>query len=843
MRARQFALLFCSLLIMAAQPSRSQSAAHLSVTPDDLLILANDFYELGIRKSNGSLAYIRDKQTEQNVSEGSRGECLWGAVFEQPGEATEYTGGCSYSDTGANHFSYVWSQETGSLELTYTPAAGSNALYVRVEITPSDAHWFDMQLAVENRWGRELDQVLFASDLWFLEPDINEVLLPILPGVLLTRDFFSLDIPCSGDEQDRCYETDYPGWPGVFADFMSLQLDTGSLAVYSIPPADKIVPAHLGIVHDDEYDRNPYLGSTARAFLSHTFKTKLPPGAWWISPIVRVQVGLSHKDAVLALRRDSGIEAFPDLQEKLGTKYAQFVRSPLYKIDAEQVGRPFNAYVDQVLPQIPYPGILHTVAYWEGGFDENYPDFLPPSSEYGSQTEMVAMFRAAQGRGHLMMPYINPTWWDNESPTLQNLPTSVNLSSLVALDESGKLRGEWYGTHFGYIMSPRAAFVQQRLGTLMQQMTSDVPSDAIYEDQVGARGAVYDYNPSLGSPAGYSTAWLEHTRQYQGEILTTEMGIDRLAVSETGFHGSIGLLKAGGETTRLWGDAWRTFPVAPLLLRDKVLLYHATEARGSTRDKEMLSENLAYGYMLSFDYGALKNDPDAMAWLPVVGAFQSRVLSAFAAVPMTDYRWIAADVSRSEFRETVIVANRNQTAPYAYGSHTLSHGGVLVQRPGLTAGVLTAYNGASLSAGDHYLIVETMADHITVRQPMGADTSIRLGRLSAWPANVPLVAQGYGYDGKVLGVLPLQPDGTAVRLSYTGSIGGVKVAWVTIGEADLLTATPTATRRPSDPTATPTATRRPDHPTVTPTATRRPGDPTATPMPSSNSLMLPLIMH
>lgn len=764
----------------------TRHSVYFDPSDGDLLVLGNMYYEIGVRTNNGAIAYVTNKVTGQPVTDGSRGECLWGAVFygQTP---TEYIGGCQYSATGANRFTHIWSQPENRLTMTYSPdPASAQQVTVVVTLTLSAGNWFDVQATVQNAWGKELDELIFPSDLLFAESRIQEVLLPILPGVLLTRDFFSLPTPCAPDspDPDRCYETDYPGWPGVFADFVSLAQDSGGFALYSIAPSGIIVPAHLGVVHDDyTLPETP-----ARMFLSHTFKAKLANGATWTTPVVRVRVGASHVEAALAARQDTGIAAFANIGTKLGAQWDALRRAPLYKMDAEHVGLPFNQYKDAVFPAIPYPGILHTVAYGQRGFDENYPDFLPPAVQYGSTADMAQMFRDAQALGYVTMPYINPTWWDDESPTLTNLPSGVTLDDIAAHDEQGSVRSEFYGAHFGYVISPYPPFVQQRLAQLMAQMKQDIPSDLLYEDQVGARATVFDYNPAAPSPAAYSTAWLEHTRQYQGALLTTEMGIDRMAETEVGFHGSIGLLQANGETHRWWGDAWRTFPLAPLLLRDKVLLYHTPEIKGSTVTKAALTENLAFGYMLSFDFGALGARPEIRPWLPVVGAFQSRVLASYADERMTDYTAIASDVTRSDFTGATIIANQRAGQSYAYGEHTIAPGGALVLRSdgSLTAGILWAFNGAALTAGDHYLIVETSGNAITVRQPMGADTDIVLDRPGAWPQSATISATAFGYDGVDLGQRSVIAEGQQIRLAYAGRIGGKDVAYVEVQASSAL---------------------------------------------------------
>ena len=42
----------------------------------------------------------------------------------------------------------------------------------------------------------------------------------------------------------------------------------------------------------------------------------------------------------------------------------------------------------------------------------------------------VQMTLTGQARGHFVMPYTNPTWWDPLSPTMQSLPSKVSVLSL-----------------------------------------------------------------------------------------------------------------------------------------------------------------------------------------------------------------------------------------------------------------------------------------------------------------------------------------------------------------------------------------------------------------------------
>jgi len=803
LRLAHLSLVLLLILGLAVAPPGRASRAdgiYFDDSGPEFMRLGNGFYEVALHKDNGGIAYIVDKATGQHISEGSLNRCLWVTLVT---EEADYDGSCTYPATtyddanrveacnywagGANRFSYAWSATERRLLLRYTPdPAGPQKVTVTVTITTSEARWFDMQISLTNGKTVALDIVKFPADLLFVEDDLHEVLLPVLPGIVLESGFFDL-APCppNGDN-DRCYEVDYPGPPGVFADYVSLDARQGRFAMYAIPVADHVAPAHFGFISHDSW-------LPGRTYFAHDFRTHVPPGGVWMSPRVRVRIGEPRLDTINAFRADTGIAGFDSLRSKLGAAYDLIVRLPLYKADAHHLGIPFSAYGD-VLARVPYPGILHLVAYQPPDFDENYPDFLPPDPQWGTTAEMAAMFQQAQALGYRVMPYINPTWWDDEWPTLRSLPASLTIQDVAARNEHGTPRYEcygWEGQHRGYVMCPYAPFVQQRLNRLMAEMTQDVPSDLLYEDQIGARPPVFDYNPAAPDAVAYVEGWLAHTRAYRQHLLTTENGFDRLAETEVGFVGSVRMNEQpnndqDGSVWRWWGTGtWHYYPFAPMLFRDKVLLYHNAEVRGATITKQRLSFNLAFGYMLNYDLGHSQFSPPAAEWLEPIGAFQRYVLAAYADERLKDYTSLTGNVTRSLFEHTTVTMNWDQSNAYVAGGYVLPPEGVLVQRDdgSLTAGIFTAYNGAPLSSGDHYLIEERAANEIIVRQPMGADTSLKLTQLPGWDNTTRLSAWAYRRDGYLIGAAPVAASGDQLTFTYRAKMANQVVAYYRIAAA------------------------------------------------------------
>ena len=286
----------------------------------DIMVLGNStYYEIGFRKSNGAIAYVTDKSTGQHVTLGSRYECLWGAVFPEgtPG-VDDYVGGCSYSSAWSSHFSYTWSAATRTLTFDYIPdLAASRQVTAQIAVIASEAPWFDMRLQLQSNWGYMLDHVLFPSDLVFTEDDIEEAVLPILPGIVLEQAFF---------DQNRSYTAKYPGYPGLFADYVSLSSTKGQIAIYSLYERDPIRPSVIGFIHDDDYVSDS-------TFYKHAFGARIGDGDTWTTPRVRIRISQSPLETISAYRVDNGLDQFRPLPEKLGLRYTQTVQSPLYKAD------------------------------------------------------------------------------------------------------------------------------------------------------------------------------------------------------------------------------------------------------------------------------------------------------------------------------------------------------------------------------------------------------------------------------------------------------------------------------------------------------------------------------
>ena len=263
-------------------------AIRLNTKSPDVLVLTAPGYRLTLSKENGEVLELLDRRTGTELLRGQNG-CVWAA--KQP--AGVATSGCSFGRTGANRFSYRWSQASTTLTLGYDAEPGSVDATVTIVARPSS---FDMRLALESDVEYSLSAVLFPADLLVNATDVDAGYTPtFLPGVRLLPGFFS--------GPHRNVET-YPSrW--AFADFLAADIGGSHLAMYSVNPLPSpIAPVDLGFMRNVA----PAPCSGPSFCTTHVFQTWVPRGGGWTSPTVTIRVGGSVEQSLAAYREDNRID-------------------------------------------------------------------------------------------------------------------------------------------------------------------------------------------------------------------------------------------------------------------------------------------------------------------------------------------------------------------------------------------------------------------------------------------------------------------------------------------------------------------------------------------------------
>lgn len=734
-------------------PVAAQSTT--TYTPEnDMLKFSNDVYEIAFNAADGGIAYIIDKATSQQVSDGTVGSNLWSAVLEN-GDVID-------SSTYGDQFTYAWDEASATLTLTYAGDVG-----VLVTVNASGDHGLKMQASVSNGTGANISDFQFPAQLKIGKADVQDSLLPMIPGVLVNSEFFT---------GGRSFLNEYPGV--MFADYLALRSAKGNLAVYSQRGA-AVQPVLLGYIGDDpDY-----------SLLTHKFQTWISDATTWASPAVVINVGQDYPATILNYRDDNGIGEYKSLTEKLGDSAQTFFEAPMYKLDTAALRMKFSDVQTSILDHLNIPGIIHFVAFQPRGHDKNYPDFIPPDTKWGTTEDFVSLIGAVHDEGSLAVPYTNFSWWDFNGPTLGHLPTDVPLNTVVDIKDSHGLPGfESYGPNSGFVMNLHNNFTRDKISEQHDILMNTLGMDGIFEDQWGIRSAPYDFNPAGLETFDPSTSYYEgilgHYRDHAANNLMTECGVDVLAENGVAFMGTNYLwdmLGYRGDTA----DVTTYYPMAGMLLRDKVLLYqHNLAAETWTKNKEMLRWNLAQGYALSNAFldgntgGLNMNNP----WLNLVGVFQKYALANYADELVTSYADLDDNTSETVFGSYTVIANWDAENPYLVGGYTVAPGGVMTQanNGSVTAGVFTTYNDNFLSDGDHYLVEVRGAEGIKVFQPVGEDTELHIQKDAAWSD---VVVTAYGYDGEALGTAEATLNGDDVQFTYAGQIDGKIVGYYEIAPA------------------------------------------------------------
>jgi len=645
------------------------AAALFTQTPGKLVV-KTPAYRVVLSAANGRILEIDDGRGKKLLG-GAYG-CLW---WVNPDHHASTATGCAIRPKAR------WRGATLTLtygaKATVTLTAGASSFDLRLRLTPTTA---------------VRDEVRFPAGLAGDVATARAGYVPdVLPGLQLKPSFFS-----AVTNSIQIYPSRWS-----FADWLALDSNGGHVAVYTVNRGP-IAPVASGFLHNP-----PGMPCSGGIYcLVHAFETWIAPGRAWTSPVVRVRIGGTARDSILAYRRDNGIDAYPSLAQKLGARLQTLAQAPLLKADVSKLQLPFTSWGPS-LQRLPAPVLLHPVAYQPGGHDENDPDFLPPDPAWGTTADLAALFGAAHARGDLVMPYDDPTWWDPTSPTLQ----ATSPETVGVLDAKGAFESIDYGTHSGVIVSPSSPVVQKRTDQELDTWHS-LGADCVFLDQVGARPWLLDFNAASLSPLSYDDAWLALLAPYADRCLMVEDGWDRLAQDAVGFHGGVLMMQRElGYVDHFFGAGnWQPYPLATWLLHDKVLMYqHDLYPLTMAIDGEVLAWNLAYGLVSSFE---LQLGDESDPWLALAALVQRDFGPHYAGVPLSSYVQLAPGVTKSVFGDLTVTANLSKQ-PYQG-----------IDADGVKASVPDGSLSLQTYPGGHWVVAERQGTVTTVREPVGGDVTL-----------------------------------------------------------------------------------------------------------------------
>lgn len=484
-------------------------------------------------------------------------------------------------------------------------------------------------------------------------------------------------------------------YPPMFSDFVHLDSDRGQLAVYRTQPAQEVfVPAHLEL-YGAEFD-----GGAAAVF-SRNFATWVDTGKTWQAPPVVFLLGSDLKTAVLRYADENGFTT--KLANKLpAEKRDAFVRSLLIRLGGARAAD-YLSY----LPRLPSPNIIHMTEHLHVGFDKAYPDYLPPRPEFGTMDDLRNLYREGHRLGFLMMPYVNPTWWCDQSPSL-----AKHGDAVLAVGLDGKTYREAYGysepMSRGYSICALHPLVRELDDQCLRDFVDDLGSDILFQDQVGARGWLYDLNPAEPTPYAYTEGMIQIARTDSKHVpLSTERGWDRIMEYEVQFCGvAYAMVPKRGRA--LWspgfweilGDGeWQSSPLALYMGHDKVA-FALHDLGHFIDDERALAMALPLGHQLSLAIGVGASEASQrFRWLLWLDTLQKQLAAEYMLQSLDSHRHLSQLAIESMYGPLTVVGSIEQ-APVAYGDVVLASPGFYARREDglLEAGRLVRYAGRDYAA-------------------------------------------------------------------------------------------------------------------------------------------------
>jgi len=567
------------------------------------------------------------------------------------------------------------------------------------------------------------------------------------------------------------YGTDYPAG---FADFFGFETRAGRASVFRAAPRTGAPWSAAGEANAAFVPgRLACGGDEAGGWCERPFCTYVPAGCTWRSPEVRIRIGHAAADDLREYCRANGIRR--RLAEKMPADVlGRFRRAVLVKYDGPC--QELHAH----LGRLPAGSLLHFSDYLKGGFDKEYPDHLPPSAGFGTGEALRAFCDEARRRGHLLMPYTNPTWWCDEprGPTFRAAGEAPLLRKL-----DGTLSPERYGRNTGFTICHWHAAVREANARTVRQFTKQYPVDVLFQDQCGARGWRYDTNPACPAPYAYVEGLLSMVQEDCRAVpLSTESGWDRVVEYESQLCGlSWAIVPTEG------GPAWRTlmkheidpgvweiFPLAQHIAHDKTaMLYH--DLGQFVTNRQVVAWTLGLGFCMSYRTRAAGlADEGRRQWLLWLDRLQKSVCARYVGEPVRSFAHerdanapIDDDgVLRAAYGPVTVVANLSARGRVVAG-RALTGFGFHAAAANVQAGCLGRLGGADFGEAGAAFVAERRgrAVDVWIYGAAGARAGALLPGVAWRRATV-------AFDGAQAEAADVREGGVCFRLPGPGRPGG-----------------------------------------------------------------------
>ena len=430
-------------------------------------------------------------------------------------------------------------------------------------------------------------------------------------------------------------------YPSAVADFAYADYGASGVALYGVQPVLRrpwdrervVTPSRLTVA-----------GRGDAAEYGHGWHVLCEAGETWRSPVWRMD--FAHSDVRGAL---SAYAAVTELGGSLEAKVPDAaLRERLKGAVLVRLGGGTAERQTRGMESLPPHSLVHYTEYLHGGFDKQYPDHVPVRASWGTDDDFRQFLRRGRAMGHLMMPYTNTSWWciGPKGPTFER-----EGEEPLNRQRDGRLRLERYARNEGYSLCFWHPAVQAAHRLVRRQMTEEFPSDVLFQDQVGARGWVWNYHPLEPRRAsGHDGMHSLTMEDAQVVPMATEDGYDRVLNFETMICGAAwGMIPSDGKHRLRHArylfpkGEWQFFPILGYLAHGQCL-FTTHDLGHFTNNEEKLAATLAFGYGLSLRWDAGMGESILnRTWLGWLDALQKSVCAAYAGQPLLDFRYLLPD--------------------------------------------------------------------------------------------------------------------------------------------------------------------------------------------------------
>ncbi len=577
----------------------------------------------------------------------------------------------------------------------------------------------------------QADRVIFSGEIVCREGVATRI---ALPG----------RIDLDGAARERFY------WPRVLGvELNESYLEGGSRTILNYPPAfADFCAARIGgaslFFYRAEAEETPWTSQVCiqggdPPLFWRSYLARIRSGERRRIPAMAIQVGGDLREALLRYKADCA------LGKPLDEKMAPDALAQWRRMAEVQVPAPADGGLE-ILRHLPKPAVAYITNWMFGGFNRQFPDFLPPNAAFGGEEGLREFVRIAHEAGHWVRPYVNFTWWSEgwEGPDRRPAPDSRPAPTLEARGEAaltldaatGKPIREYYHGAYGYTACPGHPLVIDRARDTRQALADDYGVDMFYEDQLGARRWPLDANPALASPMDFGAALMRLGRESAAlRPVATEWGHDRaLEFAVTLNYWALPPLSpihviTGEEQTPWNGEEGRSFPYALYLAGGD-----AAPQILDCRDPAWLAWAMLLGCRVSLGTASLavKEGPDREASLFLQLLAEALAEAGAAGAALRDFAYLQPRVARAEYENHRIIANFSAAPwPLEDGGAIAPDGFDLRADSGLRAGRYVGQEGERVLA--FWRAGETQAWTLA---PGGFD--LRLGglRMRAEPPSV-----------------------------------------------------------------------------------------------------------